>query len=229
MEFNGLMGGLYRLCEWIMRLAYLNLLWIGFSLLGLILFGLGPATAAIYAVQRKWKLGEMDVPIFKTFWSTYKKEFLQANILAIIFMVLGYILYTDLQFIAVLNGAVQIVFYVATLILLFLYFVTLAYLFPVFVHYDLKNVGQYMKNALLIGISQFPYAILMLIGAALLYILFRFLPGLLPFFGVSLLSLIITWCAHWAFNRVHRKLEGGEESSTSSNQKIQNGQEEVEL
>lgn len=36
MELNGLMGVLYRFAEWIMRLAYANLLWILFTLTGLV-------------------------------------------------------------------------------------------------------------------------------------------------------------------------------------------------
>ena len=36
---EGLIGGIYRYSEWIMRLAYINILWILFTLLGLVVFG----------------------------------------------------------------------------------------------------------------------------------------------------------------------------------------------
>ncbi|WP_084028990.1 YesL family protein [Bacillus sp. J33] len=62
-----------------MRLVYLNLLWIAFSLLGIVLFGFFPATAAMFSVVRKWIMGETDVRVFKEFWQTYRKEFWKAN------------------------------------------------------------------------------------------------------------------------------------------------------
>lgn len=79
MELNGFVGVLYRTSEWIMRLVYLNLLWIAFSLLGIVLFGFFPATAAMFSVVRKWIMGETDVRVFKEFWQTYRKEFWKSN------------------------------------------------------------------------------------------------------------------------------------------------------
>ena len=67
-----LANGFYRFCEWVMRLAYLNLLWIGFTLAGAVIFGLAPATAAMFAVTRQWTLGKTDVPVFQTFFGRLK-------------------------------------------------------------------------------------------------------------------------------------------------------------
>ena len=39
--------------EWVIRLVYLNILWIGVSLLGLGILGIFPATSALFPVLRK--------------------------------------------------------------------------------------------------------------------------------------------------------------------------------
>ncbi len=58
------MSALNKAFEWITKIAYLNLLWLGFTLLGLIIFGIFPATAATFTVARKWVTGYPDVAIY---------------------------------------------------------------------------------------------------------------------------------------------------------------------
>src|SRR5690625_1995366 len=69
---DGLSGRLYRICEVITKFAYVNILWFVFTLLSLIIFGFMPATVALFSVTRKWVMGDMDVPVFSTFWGTYR-------------------------------------------------------------------------------------------------------------------------------------------------------------
>jgi uncharacterized membrane protein YesL len=60
-----------------MKLAYLNLLWIVFSVGGLIVFGSIPASVSLFTIVRKWLINkETDLPIFHTFFQNYKNEFL---------------------------------------------------------------------------------------------------------------------------------------------------------
>ncbi len=75
MQMGGIMGGFYRVSEWIMRFAYVNILWGLFTLAGLVLFGFMPATVAMFTVIRKWLMGETDIPVFKTFFASFKKRF----------------------------------------------------------------------------------------------------------------------------------------------------------
>ncbi|MBJ4025770.1 DUF624 domain-containing protein [Salmonella enterica subsp. enterica serovar Derby] len=69
-----LANGFYRFCEWLMRLAYLNLLWIGFTLAGAVIFGLAPATAAMFAVTRQWTLGKTVSRCFRRFFGRLKRN-----------------------------------------------------------------------------------------------------------------------------------------------------------
>ncbi|HET7616371.1 MAG TPA: DUF624 domain-containing protein, partial [Bacillales bacterium] len=82
--------------EWLTRLAYINILWLLFTLAGLVVFGFGPATNAMFALMRKWLLyPEEDVPVWKTFYRIYRSEFVRSNVLTSIVFLLGVILYFD--------------------------------------------------------------------------------------------------------------------------------------
>ncbi len=80
MELTGLWGAFYRVSLIISKLAYVNVLWILFSLAGLILLGVAPATVALFSVTRAWARKEWDIPVFQTFWSVYKQEFWKASV-----------------------------------------------------------------------------------------------------------------------------------------------------
>lgn len=132
------MGKLYTICEWIMKLAYINLLWIMFTVSGLILLGFMPATAALFTVVRKWFMKETEVPIWKTFFSVYKSEFIKSNSFGLVFVMAGIMLYVDYYLILNLDGIIRIVATSILLLISCLYLITVLFFFPVYVHYELK-------------------------------------------------------------------------------------------
>ncbi|MGY0702716.1 DUF624 domain-containing protein [Bacillus subtilis] len=75
MEHDGSLGRMLRFCEWIMRFAYTNLLWLFFTLLGLGVFGIMPATAALFAVMRKWIQGRTTFTCSKRFGRNTRVNF----------------------------------------------------------------------------------------------------------------------------------------------------------
>src|SRR5690625_2024178 len=91
-SMRGFVSGYYRLALWVTRFAYLNLLWVVFTLVGLVFFGFLPATAAMFAVVRKWISGETDIPVLQTFWKSYRKEFMIINVIGYIVFIIGYLL-----------------------------------------------------------------------------------------------------------------------------------------
>ncbi|QIL86820.1 DUF624 domain-containing protein (plasmid) [Vibrio sp. HDW18] len=66
------------LCHWLTRLAWLNLAWIGFSLLGGVLFGVFPATVMVCVMLRRYLNGAAKVTM-KQMWQQYKQEFMPCN------------------------------------------------------------------------------------------------------------------------------------------------------
>jgi uncharacterized membrane protein YesL len=203
-------SGLYKLFDWIYRLALINILWLFFSIIGLIIFGFFPATVAMFTIIRKSVLKE-DVPIFRTFWLTYKKEFFKSNLLGLILVVIGYIFYLDLIFLKSTSGLIQFL-YAPMLVMSFVYMLMLLYIFPVYVHYEIK-VFQIIKNSFLIMILYPIYTIMMIMMILLVSFMMLKLSSTIIFFSGSLFSLIIMGCSNFAFQRNAQKLQNNTKSN----------------
>jgi uncharacterized membrane protein YesL len=206
MEMSGLMGGFLRISEWIMRLAYANLVWLLFTLMGGIILGIFPATIALFTLTRKWLRGEPDTPVFATFFKTFKQEFLKGNLFALIFVAIAYVLFIDLQYLSIVTGHLySFLFFVFVLVAL-LFVILFMYFFPVYVHFQLPFI-HYLKYALLIGMTNLHLTIGTGIILALLYYLFMLIPGLVPFFSISIPAYVMMWSASTAFKLLERKRE----------------------
>src|SRR5690625_4530325 len=195
-------GGFYNVLEWIMWLVYLNILWIMFTIMGLGLFGFFPATVSMFTIIRQLLLKE-ETSIIKTFFQTYKREFFKANGVGLILFILAYILYMDLLFLDTIQNIFFYFFQIALIIVSILYLITLIYIFPVYVHFQLKFF-QYFKHAFLIGVFSPLMNLAIIAGFVILYFIYKWIPGLIPIFGLSLVSLLITRCVMLAFNRFEK-------------------------
>lgn len=176
-----------------MNLLLLNFLWVIFTLLGLGIFGLLPATTAVFSITRKWARNEEGFPIFKTFWKTYKKEFVQSNLYGLVFAGVTYLLLVSYR---ILQTQIALPYLIASYIvigLLLLVLVGVTYFFPIYVHFDLKK-SDYLKWPLIIGINH-PILTLLLVGGVglLQYLAMQYSPGILLFIGTSLTAYIISW------------------------------------
>ncbi|ALX50005.1 YesL family protein [Lentibacillus amyloliquefaciens] len=195
---------LYRIMEWIMRFAYLQLLWIGFTLSGLVILGIYPATAAMFAIIRDWLRGKKDIRIFDTYWKYVKADFLKANLLGIPITAIILVITFNIYFIQVdLTDSLSWT-YIPIFTFMLLFLLCLFYLFPVFVHYDL-NVGNIMKNTLLIMLISPIHTFLMIISLGAVVFVMIALPALAFIFGCSTYAFITMWLSLNAFNRVERK------------------------
>ncbi len=181
-----------------MRIIYLNVLWLLFSIFGLVLVGFFPATAAMFSITRKWILGDEELPIFKTFWESFKSNIVEINILGYLLLVIGYLLYVDLRFFQASEQVVISLFSYLIIIALFIFFCVVLYFFPVYVHYQYKTL-EYIKYALIVVIGKPIYTIMMIVGSFLVYLIITTIPVLIIFFGGSLLSVVLTWVALKSF------------------------------
>lgn len=177
-----------RIGELGFKLFYINLLWVIFSLLGIAIIGVFPATAAMFAVLRKLIIESEDTPILKNFWINYKSEFLKANIIGYITLAIGYLLITDIRVLhqlesSILNQSVTIALY----IIILLYILIAFYLFPVFSHYNLKTL-DYFKYSVVLVIAKPLQTVFLFLGFILILFVYQRLPGLIPVFGVSIFS-----------------------------------------
>ncbi|WP_235848515.1 YesL family protein [Litchfieldia alkalitelluris] len=206
MENSGLMGGFYRLSVWISKFAYVNLLWVTFTLVGLVILGFYPATAAMFAVLRKWIMGDTDVPVFKTFWQSYKQEFVKSNLLGLILTVIGVILIFDLKFFQASENLILSSLFIPLLLVTFLFLLVLLYIFPVFVHFDIKLL-QVLKNSFLIMVMNPLITIFMLVSLGALYYILIYVPGLIMFFSGSVAGYIIMFFAYRGILKAQERQE----------------------
>lgn len=196
-----------------LKLAYLNLLWVLFTIAGLVAFGFFPATAALFTMVRKWQLRDETGPVFTSFWQTYKKEFFKSNGYGLIFTVIGYILYYDFTFIGMNSGKLTFLVPVIVLILIW-YMITLFFFFPVYVHFDLPFF-KVLKQSLLIALTSPLELIQMAAACGLLYGIVSLLPGIIPLFSGSILAYAVMWIGLRAFEKVERKKLKSVENKTA--------------
>ena len=186
MEMRGLMGGFYKLSEWIMRLSVTNLLWVLMTLpfwflfytiflvpsantedtellmsqlyFGLIIcavtlpFVVFPATSAMFTTVRKWVMGDVDVPLIKTFFRGYRENYKASMLGGILYTLMFVIIILDIRF--YLQGApgIELISYVFMGIAVLL-FVSLFNFFSMIVHYHMKTL-ELMKNAVFLTIGR---------------------------------------------------------------------------
>jgi uncharacterized membrane protein YesL len=208
------MGLAYRIAEWIMLLAYVNLLWIFFTGCGLVIAGAFPATAGLFAVVRKWILQGTDLPVWKTFWRSYRKEFLKANLVGYLYLAAGWLIYIDLKFFQNDGGTIGLVLSYMFLLAFIFYIVMGLFLFPVFVHFDLKLLKYFKQTFFIVMLRPFE-AIVAAAGMLGVYFVMIFVPGFIPFFSVSLAAFIAMKMAHRAIDKISLKVNPPDQEESS--------------
>ncbi|WP_010283706.1 YesL family protein [Bacillus timonensis] len=205
MQLGSFSSGIYSLCNWIARLAYLNLLWIFFTLSGLVVFGFFPATIAMLATLRQFLI-KNHPPVFKTFWHYYKKEFISSNKLGVIIVVIGFILYMNINFLQTTSNEVASFLFYSSLMMSCIYILIICYTLASYVEFE-QTLGTHLKNALLITIYSPIPSLLIIFGFAAVYFAVTNISGLGFFFSVSLLGLVILSSANLAYKKIARKQE----------------------
>ncbi|SER79485.1 Uncharacterized membrane protein YesL [Gracilibacillus ureilyticus] len=192
--------------EWITRIAYLNILWILFTVTGALVLGLFPATAAAFTVTKKWISGKSDIPVFKTFWRSYRESFKTANFLGLMISLFGYILYLDFLFITISPNEYALLLTIPFLFISILYFLTLLYIFPVYVYYDMK-ITKAIKSAFFIMILNPMQTVIMVFGLFGIGAVLWYFQPLIFFFSMSLITIALMMPARRAFEKIQQKQE----------------------
>jgi uncharacterized membrane protein YesL len=98
------------------------------------------------------------------------------------------------------TNAIQIPLYM----FMFAVVMTTFYLFPIYVHYELKLI-QMIKNSFFIMLINPLENLVMITGLAAVFFVVKYIPGLGFFFGGSLSAAIIMASGYLAFNKVDKK------------------------
>ncbi|MCJ7843245.1 DUF624 domain-containing protein [Lederbergia sp. NSJ-179] len=181
----------YVFCISLLKLVYLNLLWFLFTLFGLGIFGIFPATAALCRIQQQWLIEKNNSsPIFLFYWREYKRNFLRVNMLAVTLFLIGFILYFDLKFFVHKGGMINQIISLGIYILSIWYMIVLLYILPTYTAYRLK-LYKYIQYAFIIGMLNPLKTLGLAIAAGGMMYLSLYFPQILFSLGVSVTFFII--------------------------------------
>ncbi|WP_165445101.1 YesL family protein [Gracilibacillus phocaeensis] len=198
--------GILRIPEWILKFAYVTLLWIVSSILGLFVLGCFPATAAVFAISRQWLLGNIDISITKKFFTYTKREFWRANLLGYLALLVGLTLYIYFQLIVGVDGWLFSVFGYLLVIISLLATLTCIYSFGLMVHIDL-TIFTLIKHAFLLMIVS-PLSSLMIIsGLIILQFISSYSPAFLVIFGPGAAIFLFMFSVYFALLHVEKRRE----------------------
>ncbi|GLC89655.1 YesL family protein [Lysinibacillus piscis] len=184
-----------RLGTWLFNLVWLHILWVIFTLLGLVIFGLFPATAAMFAVLRQLIMEEDDSSVTKLFFEKYKAEFVGSTLWGLLLSGGVVLLYVNMHALSYLQlGVIRTLLASSTVVIGFVYLCMLLNFFPVFVHLRLL-FWQYPKYALLLAVAKPIQTIFMIIIVIVLAYLYLMFPILVVLFGISLFAYALMYIA----------------------------------
>ncbi|MGN8647496.1 YesL family protein [Gracilibacillus sp. HCP3S3_G5_1] len=194
-------SGLFKICEWLYRLASLNVIAIGFSLLGGIVLGLFPAITAMFALNNKWIQAE-EFPVIKEFWKAYKKHFVKSNLLGGLIIVTAIVLYIDFALVQNFSGILYYLILSSSSTVLILSVIVLLYVFSFMITFPELGLIKQMRRAIQLS-TLFPKQTIWM-GLSLVSFLFIcwVIPGLSFLFLGSGLTFIAMYFSNFALQRL---------------------------
>lgn len=203
----------YLMSFW--KLVYLNLLWILFSLLGLGVFGVGPATYALSKYLYGWLYFKDEPPVFKSFWIAYKEGFGQSLLLSWLVMGVSYIVIVNLF------NVQQWYLQVANVLMLLIIAVGSLHLFNVMVALNDQSIREIIRSSMMIGIGYLHYTIITwTVLIAFYYLLSSYFPSLLILFGTSFIYFGIVFVG----KIIIKDIEASDEKEEEINKKMVKGE-----
>ncbi|MEY2191549.1 YesL family protein [Neobacillus sp. BF23-41] len=181
-------GMFHRICTWIYRFAYINLLFLISCLPVITIY---PATAALFGVVRQW-VKKNDPPVFTNYRLHFVENFKQSMVLGPAITVVFLVLIADFFLLIRVQSGIKGLLMVCLLVISFFSFISAIYIVPLMVngYYTTKEL---VKNAFQLSIYK-PFLtlfnLLTLIG--LIYISLRF-SFILLFFFFSISAFITYW------------------------------------
>ena len=157
---------------------------------------IGASTTAMYYVTLKMVRNEESY-ITKSFFKSFKQNFLQATGIWMIFVIAGGVLLLDYRIISgqtgvgIGSGTAGMVMQVLLIAVLFFYLFTLVFVFPLLSKFD-NSVKNTMKNALFMSIRHFPVTL----GSISLYIIILFLMYKIPVMTAVAFLLVFSTAAY---------------------------------
>ncbi|MEU4605946.1 DUF624 domain-containing protein [Kribbella sp. NPDC023972] len=170
---------LYDAADEVVWAIKLNALWIGFTILGGVALGVGPATLTAYSLARRRSSGE-SFHALPAFLATFRREFRRGSLVVLPLVAAAVVLIGNYLFFATF-GASASVARLASLVALVALGVISAYLLPMAVHYDLR-VRELLPKASLVALARPASSLVLLfVAVSIAYVSSKF-----PLLGIVL-------------------------------------------
>jgi uncharacterized membrane protein YesL len=146
-RINTFLTGVYRV-------AFLNVLWVATTALGLVVLGIGPASYALAKYTDRWLRAGETPPPARVFWRYAREQAGRSMLVSWILLAAGAVILTNVflassWYVQILNvGALGLLG------------ITWAYVYPVLVATDLATIPRQLGGALLIGLGSLHWTIL---------------------------------------------------------------------
>ncbi len=176
---------LYDVADEVIWAVRLNCLWLGFTLLGGVALGIGPATLAAYSLARRRSFGE-SFHIFPAFQKAFRHEFRRGTLVGLPAVVAAVLLVGNYLYFASLGAQatpprLTSLARLASLGALAVLGVISAYLLPMAVHFDLRTRELLPKASLIALARPASSAVLLFVAICIGYVSAKF-----PVLGILL-------------------------------------------
>lgn len=205
MHNNGYLNFIYKLSDWFVKLIYINILWILFTIFGLIIIGFFPATFAMFSVIR-CLLFKKNIHIFKGFWKFYTADFVKSNVLGGMILFIFLVLYFDLVIVGSKAVGFLHFFYYPLLVISLLFFATILYIIPIYIHFNSK-IFQLFKDSFIVMILNPINTLTMISSIVFIYFISAVIPTVVLLFSGSLLALFVTMAALRSFQKINYNID----------------------
>ncbi|MEI5905581.1 DUF624 domain-containing protein [Bacillus spongiae] len=196
---------LYFIADMLLQFIVLNLLWLVFTVVGFIVFGIFPASIAACYIMRKRIVEQEDIPIFSSFWEVYKQSFVRGNVLFSMVIALSLILYIDFSAITYFDSMMSTIVGVGLIIIVFFLLIMVFYSLPL-LSITSDRSFKVMKNGLLMGLANPLATMVVFIIILAIRVVYGYLPTLLPLFGIMPLLLACTVAFQKSFKKLGQPL-----------------------
>lgn len=220
-------GPVFTFLSRLADLFWLNLLFIVCSLP---IITIGASTTAMYYVTLKMAKDEEGY-ITKSFFKSFKQNFLQATAIWLVYLVLIVVLVVDLRIANggsladIFNsGAVSNVVIVSVSVMGVVLLMTGTYVFPLLAQFD-NTVKNTVKNALLISIRHLPYTFLMVVIIAIPLVIMWFSPA--AYLLIFIMFALVAYINSKFFNKIFANYMPKEEEEVSESTLLEETDGEV--
>lgn len=201
---------LMKVMKWIERMFHVQFLWILYSLRGLVVAGLFPATAAMFATMRRLIRIPGGFGLNDYFKKEYKANFKKANGLGYLLVILLFLFILNFRSAQLMEGTAGMIFVILSFVMIVVLFLLLISSWGVMAHYEL-GILEIIKHTLIIFSVNPLHVVLLLISLVVFGWASWRLGILLPLVLFSMLAYIVMWLVYDAANRASGRTETDEE------------------